>query len=273
MAGLAAQDEPDFAVIISDQSDATVDWGHPAVAAMIRVLRAQGRAVRTSRHLPRRGMAEHRQYLLGLAVARRVLFLDNDVWLEPNSMNRMNEALQDLGCGFVGMAVQGLSHLADIRPDEQTAFEPWEGRVQPERIRRAEPSFQRWPLHNAANPAHMAASLKLGPDQWLAYRIAWVGGCVLFDRLALVACGGFDFWTLLPLDHSGEDVAAQWKVMDVCGGAAMLPSGAVHLESPTTVPERRVEAFDVVFPPDGSSPGKPSSDIPIRDSTHAAEHL
>ncbi len=272
LAGLAAQDNPGFAGLISDQSDTSADWEHPAVAAMIRVLQAQGRNVHTYRHLPRRGMAEHRQYLLGLATARRVLFLDNDVWLEPGSVSRMDDALQSLGCGFIGMAVQGLSHLTDVRPEEQTTFEPWEGLVHPEHVRRAEPAFQRWPLHNAANPAHLAASLNLGPDEWLAYRIAWVGGCVLFDRRTLLACGGFDFWPLLPADHSGEDVAAQWKVMSVCGGAALLPSGAVHLESPTTVPDRRVEAFDVVFPPD-DPPAPPAPDVPQPAGTRSVETI
>jgi hypothetical protein len=35
--------------------------------------------------------------------------------------------------------------------------------------------------------------------------------------------------------------------MEEFGGAGILPSGAVHLESPTTVTERRVEAFEVVL--------------------------
>jgi hypothetical protein len=40
---------------------------------------------------------------------------------------------------------------------------------------------------------------------------------------------------------------AQWQVMERYGAAGILPSGAVHLESPTTVTERRVEAYDVVL--------------------------
>jgi hypothetical protein len=78
-------------------------------------------------------------------------------------------------------------------------------------------------------------------------RLPGVGGCVLFDREALVACGGFDFWDQLPVNHAGEDVAAQWRVMERYGGAGILPSGAVHLESPTTVPDRSTDAADVVF--------------------------
>jgi GT2 family glycosyltransferase len=247
LAGLAAQDRPAFAVRISDQSHGSADWEHPAVQAMVRVLRAQGRAVTTSRHLPRRGMAEQRSYLLGLATAPQVLFLDNDVWLEPGALERLSEALMSLACGFVGMAVQGLSHLDEHRPAEEATFEPWRAKVRPERVRRSTASFQRWPLHNAANITHLAERHAPDAPGWLAYRVAWVGGCVLFDRAALIESGGFDFWSDLPADHAGEDVAAQWRVMEARGGAGVLPSGAVHLESPTTVKERRVDATDILF--------------------------
>jgi hypothetical protein len=37
-------------------------------------------------------------------------------------------------------------------------------------------------------------------------------------------------------------------VMAKYGGAGILPTGAVHLEAPTTVVDRRVEAYDVVPP-------------------------
>jgi hypothetical protein len=69
----------------------------------------------------------------------------------------------------------------------------------------------------------------------------------MFRRQALEEAGGFRFWTQLPPEHCGEDVVAQWRVMERFGGAGILPSGAVHLESPTTVTDRRVEAFDVVL--------------------------
>jgi len=249
LAGLAAQDDPDFGVIVSDQSPDRPDWEHPAAQAMVRVLRAQGRPVRLERHLPRRGLAEHRQYLLDVSQGRQVLFLDNDVWLEPGALESMCNALDTLQCGFVGMAVQGLSYLGDDRPQERSSFQPWNGPVTPERMRRDAPGFERWRLHNAANPTHLAATLEPGVEPWTAYRIAWLGGCVLFDRAALLRSGGFDFWPRLPPEHCGEDVAAQWRVMEQSGGAGILPSGAVHLESPTTVTERRVEAYDVVFPP------------------------
>lgn len=247
LAGLAAQQGPVFAVVISDQSAGQPAWEHPAAAAMVRVLEAQGTPVTLLRHLPRRGLAEHRQYLLDQSTADQCLFLDDDVWLEPGSLERLHRALDELQCGFVGMAPQGLSFLADRRPEQTSAFEAWDGPVRPEYVRPGAPGFERWPLHSAANLAHLSAGLSLRPGEWLPYRVAWLGGCVLYRREALNDAGGFRFWSSLPADHAGEDVVAQWLVMERYGGAGILPSGAVHLESPTTVTDRRVEAYDVVL--------------------------
>jgi GT2 family glycosyltransferase len=247
LAGLAAQPDPIFRLVVSDQSDGQPVWDKAPVSAIVRVLRAQGTEVELLRHLPRRGLAEHRQFLLEQAITHKVLFLDDDVWLEPGALGRMSEALDELGCGFVGMAPQGLSYLADRRPEQTGAFAAWEGPVMPERIRPDEPAFQRWPLHSAANLSHLSAELGLEPGQWLPYKVAWLGGCTMFRRQALEEAGGFRFWEQLPPEHCGEDVVAQWRVMESSGGAGILPTGAVHLESPTTVTDRRVEAFNVVL--------------------------
>ena len=256
LAGLAAQQDPPFAVIISDQSEEGVDRA-PAVCAMMRVLEAEGRSVELRRHLPRRGMAEQRQFLLDRASADRVLFLDDDVWLEPGALGRLDAAMSEAECGLVGYAVQGLSHLGDVRPEETERFEPWpHGQVSPERVRPWLDAFERWPLHNAANPAHLARQQRLRDDDRLLYRIAWIGACVLFDRRALVEAGGFEFWRRLPPQHAGEDRVAQWRVMERAGGAGVLPSGAVHLEAPTTVTDRRVEVSDIVFPRPGDAGGQ-----------------
>ena len=250
LAGLASQSAPAFRLIISDQSDGLPAWEHSPAAALVRVLRAQGTEVGLHRHLPRRGLAEHRQFLLELARTAKVLFLDDDIWLEPGALGRMSDALDALGCGFVGMAPQGLSFLDDHRPEQTGAFTPWQGPVTPERIRPGEQAFQRWPLHSAANLSHLSAQLGLTSEQWIPYKVAWLGGCTLFRRRALEEAGGFRFWTELPPEHCGEDVVAQWRVMERFGGAGILPTGAVHLESPTTVTDRRVEAFDVVLADD-----------------------
>lgn len=247
LSGLAAQDGPEFSVIISDQTDGDPPWDHPAVAAMVRVLRAQGRSVRLEHHLPRQGMAEQRDFLLGLSRAPLVLFLDNDIWLEPGMLARMDAAIREAGCGFVGAAVQGLSYLDDERPAEQEPFELWEGPVEPERVRRTDKRFGRWTLHNAANLAHIARSLEIPDGEWRLYKVAWVGGCVLYYRDKLIECGGFEFWKDLPAAHAGEDVVAQLRVMERYGGAGILPSGAVHLEAPTTVPDRSTEATEVIL--------------------------
>jgi GT2 family glycosyltransferase len=248
LAGLAAQDDPPFSVIVSDQSSAPVA-DDPCVAAMVRVLRAQGRRVDVLRHTPPRGMAEQRQFLLSRASADAVLFLDDDVWLEPGCLQRMTTALETLGCGFVGMAVQGLSYLPDHRPDEESVYEPWQEPVRPESIDRDSPEFARHRLHNAANLAHLAAGLTTDARDWRAYKVAWIGGCVLYRTDALLDAGGFSFWRELPPVHVGEDVLAQWRVMARSGGAGVLPSGAVHLELPTTLPDREVEASVVVAAP------------------------
>jgi glycosyltransferase involved in cell wall biosynthesis len=252
LAGLAAQSEPSFRVIISDQSTDQPAWEHPAVAAVIRLLEAQGRTTKLAHHLPRRGMAEQRQFLLDMSnaeqsAAEKVLFLDDDIWLEPGALQLMSEGLDQLGCGLVGMAPQGLSFLGDKRPEQLKSFEAWDGPVIPERIRAGSEAFERWPLHSAANLSHLSAELELEPGQWIPYKVAWIGGCAMFRRHALNDTGGFTFWDQLPRKHCGEDVLAQWLVMEKYGGAGILPSGAVHLESPTTVPDRRVQAYDVVL--------------------------
>jgi len=247
LAGLAAQTDVDLRLVLSDQSEHGDAASEPAVAAMLRVLEAQGRPVTVLTHPERRGLAEHRQFLLDHAEAPAVLFLDDDVWLEPGSVARMLDALRSLGCGFVGSPVQGLSYLHDRRPHETAVFERWEGPVVPEVVRRGTPEFDRLSLHNAANPTHLGATIDVEPGGWVPYRVAWVGACVLYDRAALEDVGGFRFWDALPPEHSGEDVVAQWRVMERFGGAGILPSGAVHLEAPTTVTDRRVDAPDVFF--------------------------
>jgi GT2 family glycosyltransferase len=245
LAGLAAQEHP-FGLVVSDQSDGPASYDTPPAQTLLRALRASGHPVRTVRHRPRRGLAEHRASLLARSSARYVLFLDDDIWLEPGTLARLHEAIQALDCGLVGAAVQGLSYLDDHRPDELAPFERWTGPVEPELIEPGTPAWERWTLHNAANPAHLASEHLRPGERWMAYKIAWVGGCVLYDRGVLDAVGGFDFWTDLPEAHCGEDVLAQHRVMAAAGGAGILPSGAYHLESPTTVPDRTVQARDVV---------------------------
>ena len=245
LTGLAAQTAPGFRVIVSDQSAEPVA-ALPIVAAAIRILEHHGHPVHVHRHLPPRGMAEQRAFLLGRAEAPAVLFLDDDVWLDPYGVAVLADALGALGCGFVGFAVQGLSYRDDFRPHELVPYEEWHGGVRPERVRRGGPAWARHSLHNAANPLHLAARYRRDAAWW-PYKVAWIGACVLFDRRRLVACGGFDFWPRVPPRHAGEDVVAQLRVMDRYGGAGLLPSRAYHLELPTTIRHRDAECYDHVL--------------------------
>jgi GT2 family glycosyltransferase len=259
LAGLAAQAESGFGVVVSDQSDRDPGWAAPAAAGVVRILRYRGHPVLLRRRLPRRGLAEHRAFLLAHSVARYVLCLDDDVWLEPGAVARMLTAIRQLGCGFVGNAVHGLSYRRDVRPDDHRHFEPWTGAPVPERPRPGTPEWDRVKVHSAANLLHITEGLGLRPGEWRAYKVSWIGGCVLYDRAALVASGGFDFWREVPPDHQGEDAAAQLAVMGWYGGAGIVPSGAYHLESPTTVTDRRVEAWEVA-PRRVRGPVRPGSD-------------
>ena len=117
LAGLAAQTYRDFRVLVSDQSDAEPSYATPPAQSIARVLRLRGQDVTFTRHLPRRGLAEHRQFLLDHATA-------------PNQLR----------CGFVGAAVQGLSYADDIRPHQLATYEEWNSPVIPETITRDSPS-------------------------------------------------------------------------------------------------------------------------------------
>lgn len=160
----------------------------------------------------------------------------------------------ELGTTLAGLAAQdignfphGLSYADDHRPWQEEAYQPWHGRPVPERFGAGDPQWERARLHSAANLLHVAEALRLPPDRWRAYKIAWLGACVLYDRAKLVASGGYDFWRRVPAEHVGEDVVAQLQVMRRYGGAGLVPSHAYHLESPTTVCDRRVECHEVLL--------------------------
>lgn len=248
LATLGAQSWPALRIVVADQSDGAGACACAEVQAVLRYLRATGRDVETHRRPLRRGMAEQRAYLLAQASARYCLFVDDDVILEPDLVARLHAAIRKEGCGFVGSALHGLSYLGERRP-AQEAIEFWDGPVEPESVHPGTPAWARHHLHSAANLFHVQASLGYGgagarPDTRTTrrYKVAWVGGCVLFDTAMLRAAGGFDFWEALPPQHCGEDVLAQQRVMARFGGCAILPSGAYHMELPTTVTTRAIDA-------------------------------
>lgn len=241
LTALAAQDFPHFRIIVSDQSDTPGAFANAEVRAVLRYLGAVGIQVVTLSHLPRQGMAEQRAFLLSQARAPRCLFLDDDVIVESDLLGRLCRALDAERCGFVGSALHGLSHVGDHRPEQQR-IEFWDAPVEPERLDPASPSWSRHHLHSAANLFHLQSRLALDRTAARPYKVAWVGGCVLFDTAKLRASGGFDFWIDLPAEHCGEDVLAQLHVMERYGGCGIVPSGAYHMELPTTIPVRQVDA-------------------------------
>lgn len=252
LASIGAQDWPALRVIVSDQSHGRGALAAPEVVAVLRYLQARGCRVNTWHHLPRRGMARQCAFLLAQARAEWCLFVDDDVILEPGLVRRLHATLVAHGCGFAGSAVHGLSYRGQMRPDEE-AIAFWDGRVAPETVVPGSAAWQRHQLHSAANLFHLQTRLRrtTGPEPTglpgagqatRAYRVAWVGGCVLFDTVKLRAVGGFDFWPGLPQAHCGEDVLAQLRVMQAFGGCGVFPSGAYHMELPTTLKERAVDA-------------------------------
>jgi GT2 family glycosyltransferase len=241
LTALTAQTHPACRIVVSDQSEPRSALDAPELQTPVRLLRAQDREVELHRHLPRRGMAEQRQFLLERAAAPYALFLDDDVVLERDGLARLLRAMEEERCGFVGFAVHGLSFIGDERPHQQ-AIEFWYGPVVPEHIVPGGPQWSRHHLHSAANLFHVQRRLKLTPETQRKYRVAWIGACVLYDVEKLRAAGGYGFWQELPPEHCGEDVLAQLRVMARYGGCGIIPSGAYHQELPTTIADRRVDA-------------------------------
>jgi hypothetical protein len=252
LAGLLGQCHLPREVVLSDQGDGAA-VRLPEVRAVLRLLELQGVEVQYVRHLPRRGVAENRAHLLALARTPMVLYLDDDVYLEPTVLSRLVGALDAQGCGFVGAFPEASGAVRSDAPvntpGPHVRLELWEGPVRPERIVPGSPAWERRHLHFAAHPRRVAARdglLADGVDR--LYKVAWVGGCVLYETAKLRAVGGFDFWRDLPTEHVGEDVLAQLRVMAAFGGAGLLPSGAWHLEVSTTLPNRKVDAPMVLAP-------------------------
>ena len=241
LTSLLGQTFRDFNVIVSDQTEEESYLDSIEIATLVRALRWHGHRVALHRHLPRRGLAEQRQFLLEQSRAPYVHYLDDDVLLDPPVMERMLRVLQAEGCGFVGCPATGLAYLDDIRPQQQH-IELWTGPVEAEPFDEQSIPWERHLVNNAANPLHLEQ--QLAPDRRIVrYKIAWVGGAnLLFDRAKLMDVGGFSWWHRLPPEHAGEEVVVQFLLLHKYGGCGILPSGTYHLGLPTTVEDRRHNA-------------------------------
>lgn len=242
LTSLFGQTFTDFDVIVSDQSDDdSIYLDSVEIRTLVAALQWRGHHVELHRHLPRRGLAEQRQFLLERSRAPFVHYLDDDILLEPAAMGRMLDVIRADHCGFVGAAATGLDFLMDERP-HQWLIEPWHGPVQPEPFEPGSIPWDRHVVNNAANPLHLERRL-IPNGQTLKYKAAWIGGAnVLFDREKLLNVGGFGFWQQLPPDHAGEEVVVQFLLIRRYGGCGILPAGTYHLGLPTNVEDRTANA-------------------------------
>lgn len=241
LTSLCFQIEKDFDIIISDQSPSDVISKDVSIQTVISLLENKGNKVLTLRNIPPKGLAQQRQFLLDRSHTKFSFFIDDDLILEPYVMRNLKKVLEEEGCGFAGSAVIGLSYKNDVRPHQQNV-EFWEGDVQPEIVLPKGLNWERYQIHNAANILHLQEKFRTDPDSPKKYKVAWVGGCVMYDTAKLRNVGGFGFWKELPQNHCGEDVLAQLRIMKRYGGCGVLPSGVYHQELETTVQDREINA-------------------------------
>src|SRR5919199_1322923 len=231
LSGVAAQTVTDIHVIVADQSTEAVG-DSPVIQTLRRLIEARGGSVEWHYRVPSKGIAEQRDFLLGRATADSVLYLDDDVFMEPWVLEQLLKTLHSEGCGFVGAFPTGLSFRNDVRPQQQMV-EFWDGPVPPEVVNPGSPEWERFHLHRAANLYHVSQSLP--PGEFRRYKVAWIASCILYDRAKLLEVGGFSFWSRLPRYHSGEEVLVQNLMMRRWGGCAIMPSGTYHAEVRSTV--------------------------------------
>jgi glycosyltransferase involved in cell wall biosynthesis len=238
LTSLLGQTFANFDVIVSDQTqDDETYLDSIEITTLVQALQWHGHHVALHRHLPQRGLAEQRQFLLEQSRAPYVHYLDDDVLLDPPVMERMLDVLQTEKCGFVGCAATGLGYLDDVRPHQQQ-IEPWTGPVVPEAFEPDSIPWERHKVNNAANPLHLEQ--RLAPNgSIVCYKVAWIGGAnVLYDREKLLSVGGFSWWRRLPPEHAGEEVVVQFLLLRKYGGCGILPSGTSHHGLPTTIADR-----------------------------------
>ena len=231
LSGVAAQTLTDLRVIVADQSQEPVGQ-EQVIQTLRRVIEVRGGPVEWHTRPQINGIVEQRDFLLRRATADAVLYLDDDVFMEPWVVERLLETLQVQRCGFVGAFPAGLSHRDDVRPEQQVV-DYWDGPVQPEVVEPDSPQWERAQLHRAANLYHLSRSLP--PGEFRLYKVAWIASCILYDRAKLLEVGGFSFWPRLPRYHSGEEVLVQNLLMRRWGGCALMPSGTYYTQVPTTV--------------------------------------
>ena len=180
LTSLYYQKEAEFDIVISDQSPDDVLYEDQSIQTIKRLLEIKGHSVSILKNLPARGMAQQRQFLLEQSKSKYSLFLDDDLILDDYVVRNMKQTLEKESIGFVGCAVIGLSYKNDVRPHQQY-IELWDGGVTPETIIPKSSEWERYKVHNAANIYHVEQKFNATPDKPIPYKVAWVGGCVMYD--------------------------------------------------------------------------------------------
>ena len=189
----------------SDQSDTPVAE-EPVVQALLRVIEARGGSYEWHYRPPSQGIAEQRDFLLRQATADAVLYLDDDVWMEPWVLetHAAPASIRECrACGFVGAFPAGLTFRDDVRPEQQE-IEFWEGRCSPRSSSRTRPNGSAGTCTGRRTSSMQPK--RLPPGAVRLYKVAWVASCILYDRQKLLDVGGFSFWSAaaaLPLRGGG----------------------------------------------------------------------
>jgi glycosyltransferase involved in cell wall biosynthesis len=231
LSGVASQTFQDYHLIVADQSEEPAA-NSPVVQSLLRIIEARGGTHEWHYRVPSLGIAEQRHFLVNQASSKMILYLDDDVWMEPWVLQKMVDELNHQKCAFIGAFPAGLSFKDDVRPTQQV-IEYWEGPVEPEAVEPESPEWERAHLHRAANLYHVAQNLQRG-ESYL-YKVAWIASCILYDHQKVLDVGGYKFWNRLPRYHSGEEVLLQNLLMRRWGGASLIPSGTYYSEVPSTV--------------------------------------
>jgi glycosyltransferase involved in cell wall biosynthesis len=264
LTGVAQQSWRNLRVIVADQNPKPL-LDKPVIQSLCRMIEARGGAVEWHHRTERHGVGEQRDFLLRQASARYVLFLDDDILMEPWVLGRLVEVLEREGCAFAGAFPVQPAYLDDYRPNQEVV-EFWEGPVRAETVNPGSAAWERVHLHRAANLYHVSQRLPTGEHR--LYKVAWLGGCALYDRVKLMQIGGFAFWKRLPPGHAGEDVLVQNLLLRRWGGCGLMPSGTSFAEVTSTVPDsdRRVESHALSLLPEFIERYAPGTELPPVDA-------
>ncbi|MEW5853708.1 MAG: glycosyltransferase family A protein [Myxococcota bacterium] len=229
LSGVTAQTHASLRVLVADHGDRPAREDR-VIRSLCRIIESRGGEVDWHQRAASPMLAEQRDYLLRHARADVVLFLDDDVYMEPPVVQRLLHTLQAERCGFVG-AFPSAEWMHRRATAAAPPLELWNGPVRPETLEPDSPEWERTRLH--LDGATMDAAHHLPPGTVRRYKVAWVAGCVMYDRRKLLTVGGFSFWPRLPPRHVGEEALVQNLLMRRWGGCAIMPALTHRAESPS----------------------------------------